>query len=502
MGNNIYIDKVRGCWMGKCLAGAIGMPFEGVPFTLDLSEEQICVSEVPNDDLELQIVWLDALKQHGVNLTSEKLGEYWLNKIQHGCDEYSIAIHNMKHGIMPPASGWNNNFFADGMGATIRSEIWALVFPERPDAAGFFAQQDAEADHWGDGVRGEIFMAEAEAYACVHSDIESALRFALERQDHESRLYKTIAKVFSMFDSGVSDESAKNFLLLTEQRRSNFTDCVMNLSFIVDSLLRGKGDFLKTILSVISYGRDTDCTAASCGAFLGITKGQQVFPKKWISKLKNELDISDYVKIIPNVPLTMESLVSQTVNLHERLKEQLPEETYLPYQPYKPINHLPKIDQAKWLILDENEYDISQIKAYIEKNGKCPDELRDQVYSFSSLFLDLSPFAKNYNTLNLFAFLNINNSDVSQMETVISVTADVGMTLYVDGRRVINHHSRQKMVPSFHRAEGGLAFLFPLETDRPHLFHWKLYNCSAPVQACVMFGNTQNDHLDGFEFKI
>ena len=103
-----------------------------------------------------------------------------MEKIQHGCDEYSIAIHNMKHGIMPPASGWKNNFFADGMGATIRSEIWALIFAERPDAAGYFAQQDAQADHWGDGVRGEVFMAEAEAYACIHSDIEGALRFALE----------------------------------------------------------------------------------------------------------------------------------------------------------------------------------------------------------------------------------------------------------------------------------------------------------------------------------
>ena len=445
---------------------------------------------------------MDALKEMGTGLTSEKLADVWLKKIPHGCDEYSIALHNMRHGILPPASGWKNNFFADGMGGTIRSEIWALLFPERPDAAGYFAQQDAEVDHWGDGVRGEVFMAQAEAYACAHSQIEEALRFAMEKIDRDSRLYKTISKVFELYEAGVGDEQARDVLLLTEQRRSNFTDCVMNLSFVVHALLRGEGDFLKTVLTVISFGRDTDCTAASCGAFLGIAKGQAAFPESWIRKVNDRLTLSDFVAQIPDVPQTMESLVSQTFALHEKLAGELPEESYPPYILYRPVSPLPETDRAQWLILDEEKYDIPRIEEEIQSTGGCPERLRDQLHSFSSLFLDLSPFVGRYNTLHLFSFLHINNREVDDSEVVVSVTADVGMTLYIDGRRVLNHHSRQKMLPSFHRAEGGASFLLPLGPEKIHLFHWKLYNCSAPMGACLMFGNLHNDHLDGFDFTM
>ncbi len=495
-----YMDKIWGCWLGKCLGGAIGMPFEGVPFPVSLKEEDIFIRDVPNDDLELQLVWMDAIRRYGTELTSRKLTDSWLNKIQHGCDEYSIAIHNMKHGILPPASGWHNNFFADGMGAVIRSEIWALLFAGRPDAAGYFACQDAQADHWGNGVWGEIFMAEAEAYACVHSNIEEALCFALGRLDHHSRLYQTTSKVYQRYVCGMEEERARELLMRQEQRISNFTDCVMNLSFIVHSLLYGGGDFLKTILTAISFGRDTDCTGASCGAFLGIALGKKAIPEKWASKVKNELALSDYVARIPGVPLTMDDLVKQTAQLKQSLAVELPEREYPGYIPYEPKEAVPEIDRSQWLILDEDHYNIHEIEAEIRKTGKCPAALRGEVHTFSSLFLDLSSCAGEYNTLHLFSFLERKRGATE--ETVISVTADVGMTLYIDGMRLLNHHSRQKMLPSFHRAEGGASFLLPIENERSYFVHWVLYNCAPPLKACIMFGNLSNDHLDGFEFRI
>jgi len=154
MNSAIYRDKIRGAWFGKCLGGAMGMPFEGVPWRPGITEEDIVVQDVPNDDLELQLVWFDAVRKFGLSLSSAELAELWVSRICHGCDEYSIAVRNLHRGIMPPQSGRKDNFFADGMGAAIRSEIWAALFPGKPDAAGYFAQQDAQVDHWGDGVRG------------------------------------------------------------------------------------------------------------------------------------------------------------------------------------------------------------------------------------------------------------------------------------------------------------------------------------------------------------
>ena len=34
-------ERISGCWAGKCLGGAIGMPFEGVPYRPNLTPESI-----------------------------------------------------------------------------------------------------------------------------------------------------------------------------------------------------------------------------------------------------------------------------------------------------------------------------------------------------------------------------------------------------------------------------------------------------------------------------
>ena len=502
MEKTFFQDKVRGCWFGKCLAGAIGMPFEGVPYTLSPREEDICLRDVPNDDLELQLVWLDAVKQHRLGLTCRDLAAFWLNKIKHGCDEYSLAIHNLQHGIMPPASGWKNNFFANGMGATIRSEIWALLFPERPDAAGYFARQDAEVDHWGDGVRGEIFMAMAEAYACTRSEIEPALRFAFEQLGDDSVLKTELGRVFARFDSGMTEADARRELLLTLQREPNFTDCIMNLSFIVHALLYGGGDFLKTVFLTISFGRDTDCTAASCGAFLGIAKGMEVFPVKWRSLVKDQLCLSDFVSCIPGVPLTLTDLIAQTIEWHDRLAGELPPEPYPAYTPYQPSGELPEIDHQEWLIVDADEVDTAALEEELRRTGKCPDGLRGNIVAFDTLFMDLSPYVKEYRTYKLYSFLTVNHTATPPSAITLSVTADTGTRLFMDGERITQHYSRQKMLPSFHRPEGGGAFQMPLTHGSTHLVCWEFFFAHAPLRACIMFGNQYQDHLDGFDFRI
>ena len=92
MDATLYRDKIYACWAGKCLAGAIGMPFEGVPYRPNLTPGNIVVQDVPNDDLEMQLIWLTALKEHGVALDDARMGQIWKDHIPAGCDEYSVAI--------------------------------------------------------------------------------------------------------------------------------------------------------------------------------------------------------------------------------------------------------------------------------------------------------------------------------------------------------------------------------------------------------------------------
>ncbi|MGQ9663061.1 MAG: ADP-ribosylglycohydrolase family protein, partial [Kiritimatiellia bacterium] len=74
-----YRDKVLGCWLGKNVGGTLGAPFEwrrqinNVSFyTQNLGGEPL-----PNDDLDIQLVWLRALEERGIVLRAATLAEYW-----------------------------------------------------------------------------------------------------------------------------------------------------------------------------------------------------------------------------------------------------------------------------------------------------------------------------------------------------------------------------------------------------------------------------------------
>ncbi len=57
------------------------------------------------------------------------LADAWLEHIHLWPDEYGVACRNLAQGLYPPVSGGFDNGFTAGMGAAIRSEIWACLAP-------------------------------------------------------------------------------------------------------------------------------------------------------------------------------------------------------------------------------------------------------------------------------------------------------------------------------------------------------------------------------------
>ena len=59
-----YRDKIKGCWLGKNIGGTFGAPLEGkscMEFDrfYDFYLQDLTGEPVPNDDLDLQLVWLN-----------------------------------------------------------------------------------------------------------------------------------------------------------------------------------------------------------------------------------------------------------------------------------------------------------------------------------------------------------------------------------------------------------------------------------------------------------
>lgn len=282
----IYKDKVKACWIGKNIGGTIGGPYEGKREILDVKGFLTESGEpMPNDDLDLQLVWLHAVEKEGAkNITAEKLGEYWLSFIPVAFSEYGIAESNMKSGLTPPLSGdAENNVWKHSNGAWIRTEIWATLAPAMPDVAVRYAIEDAKVDHgMGEGTYAAMFVAAVESAAFALTDVKKLIEVGLSKIPSDCRVYKTIELLCALHDEGKTPVQARNAIQkFNEDLADGWFQAPSNVAFAVLGLLYGEGDFKKSMLLAVNCGDDTDCTAATVGAIFGIMYGTKGIPEDW-----------------------------------------------------------------------------------------------------------------------------------------------------------------------------------------------------------------------------
>ncbi len=315
-----YLDKVLGCWAGKNIGGTLGGPLEGriETFDVDFYIHNLDGDPLPNDDLDLQLVWLRALEDNGVFRTNEQvLGEYWMRYIDGPWGEYGVAKSNLAKGILPPLSGLiGNDEKKISNGAWIRSEIWACVFPAEPEWAAWFAWYDACVDHAGDGIWAEVFTAALESAAFVESDIRTVINAGLNRIPKDSRVARAVLLAIDYYDKGMTWLEARNAVVKDSEDLGWFM-APGNVAFVVIGLLYGEGDFGKSICTACNCGDDTDCTAGTVGAILGIIQGYKAIPQKWIEPIGNTIKS---IAIRPygfKAPATVDELTARVAAVKE-----------------------------------------------------------------------------------------------------------------------------------------------------------------------------------------
>ena len=210
-----YREKVAGCWMGKNIGGTLGAPFEGGRGTVDLDfySQNLNGEPLPNDDLDLQLVWLNAVEKYGRATNASILGEYWHSYITPSWSEYGLGKNNMRRGFPPPLSGYLDNPYRDSCGAFIRSEIWACLAPGHPDIAVCYAYEDAIVDHSQDGVYGEIFCAAVQSAAFVESDACKLIDIGLSWIPKDCGTARGVRNVVASWKQGLDWRTARKNLL-------------------------------------------------------------------------------------------------------------------------------------------------------------------------------------------------------------------------------------------------------------------------------------------------
>ena len=342
MNFSTYKDCVRACWLGKNIGGTLGAPLEGHRGVFDLNFyiHDIKTGVIPNDDLDLQLVWLLAAEKHGRDVNAEILGEYWLTYIPCDWSEYGAGRNNLRRGHLPPVTGVLCNPYAESNGAFIRSEIWACLCPGDPASAVKYAFEDAIVDHTGEGVYGELFCAAIESAAFAEQDIPTLIKIRLSFIPDDCKLKQCIDLVYECYENGMDWRDARKKLLqfapspfgLRYVYDNNLPDknpepdipmgevghdCATNVAISVIGLLWGENDFTKSLCIAANCGEDTDCTAGFIGALMGILRGTDGIEKKWTDP------IGDQIKTC-TVDLTRGGICSSVTELTERVTRLAP----------------------------------------------------------------------------------------------------------------------------------------------------------------------------------
>ena len=280
--NNItystYLDKVYGCFLGKTVIGTLGAPYEGIKMPLELPfKEEMINTMLPNDDLDLQVLWLDVAEKYGKDFTADQLLDRFVNYCDYSPGEYAVMRKNWTRGIHTPASGaFSNDFYISGMGCPIRSEIWACLAPLNPELAADYSTRDGVLDHYGDSVYGERFFAALESAAFgmdeTNCDLYELINVGLSVIPADCKFRELVNDTVAWCREY---DDVKRILrkILHKYGHPDCTNLFQNIGITLAALLKGNLDQIKTGMDALNCGFDTDCTCATAGAIIGIIRG-------------------------------------------------------------------------------------------------------------------------------------------------------------------------------------------------------------------------------------
>ena len=389
-----YRKKVLGCWMGKNIGGTLGAPDE---WRRQINNYEFYIQDLkgepmPNDDLDIQLLWLIAIEERGIDIDAQTLGEYWVNYVTPHWAEYGTAKINMRSGLQPPVSGSFNNTYKDSCGSFIRSEIWACIAPGCPQIAAQYAYEDAIIDHGGgEGVYAEVFCAALESAAFIISDIRKLIEIGLSYIPETCATAQAVKTAIEYYNSKKTWREARDIILEKYRGRvppcnehlmskedvdKGFVDGILgfdvpsNIGILVIGLLYGEGDFGKTLCTAVNCGEDTDCTAATAGSIFGIMHGFDAIPEKWIKPIGRgiktvTLNLGDLGYFGNLIPADIDNLSMRT----ERIARQVIIRKNLP------------------VIIDDNKpTDFSELNETNLMAGKFQKELFDNFNSVNHKF--------------------------------------------------------------------------------------------------------------------
>jgi hypothetical protein len=170
-------------------------------------------------------------------------------------------------------------------------------------------------------VWAEIFFAALQSAAFIEHDMDRLLDSSLDFLPASSRVRRAITDTRAWWKQRPDWLVVRN-LIMDAYGNNNFTDVGANLAFTVLGWMAGGGDFGNSICIATNCGEDTDCTAATLGALLGILSPESI-PAKWKAPVGDTIVLSPQI-VGMRPPRDIRELTELTLSIRGQLRDFTP----------------------------------------------------------------------------------------------------------------------------------------------------------------------------------
>lgn len=284
-----FLDKCKGAWAGQMIGVCYGGPYEfksnGAIIEGDLQpwEPDRVNDALQQDDLYVEMTFLKALEEHGLDITHEQAGKAFAASEYKLWHANKFGRENVRKGIMPPLSGHPTfNRHADDIDFQIEADLFGIVAPGLPRESNRLGSLFGSIMNFGDGIYGGLFVAGMYSAAYFEdSDVGKVVQAGLACIPEASQYHQCISDVVAWHAADPEDWRATWRKI--EDKWQDDVDCEpgdavnidakLNGAYIVMGLLYGDGDLMKTMEISTRCGQDADCNPSNAAGVLACMKG-------------------------------------------------------------------------------------------------------------------------------------------------------------------------------------------------------------------------------------
>lgn len=323
-----YLEKVYAGFLGMNIGIRLGAPVEPAIWTYERIRDtygditgyvKTYKNFAADDDANGPVFFLRALYDDAkdrlptprdvarawLNYTREGVGMFWWGG--YGVSTEHTAFLNLKSGIPAPLSGsarQNGVVLAEQIGGQIFIDTWGLICPGRPKEAADLGETAASVSHDGNGLWGARFMCAAIAKAFETADVEAIMDAGLGEIPPECTYRAVVEAVRAFHRRRPDDWRACREMLEREwgyDKYPGVCHMIPNAGVCAMALLYGGGAFDRTVEIAAMAGWDTDCNAGNVGTILGVARGVEGLPRRYLDPINDSIvcsGVSGYLNIL------------------------------------------------------------------------------------------------------------------------------------------------------------------------------------------------------------